>query len=128
MSRSVTEGSSPSPGFRRLTAASPSIVESAVKLKKLNIATTPIRPKRLRLPKPAIPTDNVDTISGITTIIKAFSQTRPIGSVTELTNCSVPAVPPVNKLMVIPSAAPTTRPRRIFVWRAMCGDGSTKIL
>jgi circadian clock protein KaiC len=50
----------------------------------------------------------------ITTMINAFSQMRPTGSVNMLTSCSRPAEPPIVRLAVIPSTAPRTKPNRIF--------------
>ena len=114
-SRSLTAGSSPLPGRSTFIENRPIAVDSAVSERKLRIVTRPMRPSLRRLPSPAMPSDSVDRISGITTMISADSHILPIGSVTIATSRCVPGPPPVSRLVVTPTAAPATRPIRMRV-------------
>ena len=58
-------------------------------------------------------------MSGMTTMIRLDSQILPIGSVSRDTSLWVPGPAPVTRLVVTPTAAPQTRPSRIFVWSFM---------
>ena len=114
--RALIAASRPRPGWKTFMRTRPSTVEAAVRPRKLTIVSRPMRPSRFRLPRPATPRESVETISGMTIMIRADSHILPIGSVTSVTNRCVPGPPPVRRLTVTPAAAPASRPRRILLW------------